>query len=327
MAFEPMNNGCLSENSGDSSPKMESLSAVEEEDGLSPSLFVFVSKPQEETVFTERVSKRFPLFSVLILGLIGFGCLFAELLMNHDPTFLDLSHTGEAPGKEFYFGTDFLGRDIYSMIWAGGRTSLLIGFLAAAISAVIALLYGGISGWAPWWLDRVMMRFADLLLSIPSILLVIFLGGIFSASTPVTLALMIGFTGWVSMAKLVRTQVLQLKKSEYLLAARSMGAGFFYLLRRHLLPNLLPSVLFMMVTNIGTAVASEATLSFLGIGLPAESVSWGAMLSQADRALLTNSWWMIVIPGLFLTAVLLSVMGISNYLRKEETQRCSNFIK
>lgn len=323
MASKPMNKKLSSEEA-----LFHNTSNLDEKGKeFSPSLFVFAHRTQEERIEPVRRKKRFPYLSVLVLGLILFGCIFSELVRNHDPSFLNLGHTGEAPGKEFYFGTDFLGRDIYSMIWEGGRNSLLIGFLAAAVSGGIALLYGGVSGWAPSWLDRLLMRFADLLLSIPSILLVIFLGGIFSASTPITLALVIGVTNWVGMAKLVRTQVMQLKRSEYLLSARSMGAGFFYLLRRHLLPNLLPSVLFMTVTNIGAAVGSEATLSFLGIGLPVESVSWGAMLAQADRALLTNSWWMIVIPGLFLTAVLLSVMGISNYLRKEEIQRCSNLIK
>ena len=169
-----------------------------------------------------------------------------------------------------------------------------------------------------------MMRFAELVMSIPSILTVIFLQAVIGQSSPLALAAVIGVTSWMNMAKIVRTEVQRIRKSTYIEAARTMGAGFWYILFKHLLPGLVPSIMFMVVTNIGAAIGTEATLSFLGIGLPVETVSWGSMLSQADRALMTGNWWLIVIPGLFLVVTLVCITDIGNYIRKENNRKCSN---
>lgn len=168
------------------------------------------------------------------------------------------------------------------------------------------------------------MRFTELVISIPSILTVIFLQAVIGQSNPFALAAVIGITGWMNMAKIVRTEVQRIRTSTYIEAARIMGGSFWYILLKHLLPGLIPSIMFMVVTNIGAAIGTEATLSFLGIGLPVETVSWGSMLSQADRALMTGNWWLIVIPGLFLVVTLVCITDIGNYIRKENNRKCSN---
>ena len=131
----------------------------------------------------------------------------------------------------------------------------------------------------------------------------------------VVLSLVIGVTGWAGIAKVVRTEVRRLRTSEYVLAARCMGGGFFHVLWEHLAPNFLSAILFMVVMNVQSAILAESTLSFLGLGLPLEVISWGSMLSLAQQALLTKSWWAVVIPGIFLVATLLSVTLLGNALR------------
>ena len=139
-----------------------------------------------------------------------------------------------------------------------------------------------------------------------------------------TISFGIGITGWTSIAKVVRTEVRQIRNSEYVVAARCMGAGFFRIVWRHLTPNFISSIMFMVVMNIRGAIAAESTLSFMGIGLPLEEISWGSMLSLADKALLSGSWWIILIPGVFLIATMVSVTDIGNYLRKSAIRKESN---
>lgn len=265
-----------------------------------------------------------PLLSLVILGGIVLGCLCCELFMPKDPTYMDLSRAMEAPSGEFWFGTDAMGRDVFSMIWYGGRVSLLIGFLAAGISTVLAILFGAVSGLAPRWLDDLLMRLTEIFLSIPSLLLVVLLQAILGKANVLSLSLVIGATGWTSIAKVVRTEVRQLRSSEYILAARAMGGGFFYVLAKHLAPNFLSSILFMVVMNVRSAIAMESTLSFMSIGLPLEVISWGSMLSLADKALLSGAWWIILIPGLFLVTTLLCVTEIGGWLQKAGDLRESN---
>ena len=200
---------------------------------------------------------------------------------------MDLMNYNLAPNREFLFGTDTMGRDIFSMIWYGGRISLFIGLLSTVISTAIAVVFGGISGIAPQWLDTLLMRLTEILLSVPNLLLVILLQAILGKPNVVTISVVIGVTSWTSIAKIVRTEVRQIRNSEY-------------------------------------AIVSESTLSFMGIGLPLEIISWGSMLSLSEKALLTGSWWIILILGIFLVVTLLCMTAIGNDLRRQVNQKQSN---
>lgn len=265
-----------------------------------------------------------PIVSILLLAGIILGCLFCNAFIPKDPTYMDLFHYDEAPGGEFLFGTDAMGRDIFSIVWYGGRLSLLIGFSATAISTVIAVVFGAVSGLAPRWLDAVLMRLTEILLSVPNLLIVILIQAVFGKPNVFSISFAIGITSWTGIAKVVRTEVRQMRSSEYVLAARCMGGGFFHILWRHLMPNFISSMMFMVVMNVRNAIAAESTLSFMGIGLPLEVISWGSMLSLSEKALLSGSWWMILIPGLFLVTTLLCVTNIGNWLRKQTNCRQSN---
>ncbi len=261
-----------------------------------------------------------PLFSMALLALIALGCLCCELFMPKDPAYMDLFHYSVAPCREFLFGTDTMGRDIFSMIWYGGRVSLCIGFLATLISTFIAISFGALSGLAPKWLDGLLMRAAEIWLSIPNLLLVVLIQAILGKANVLSISVVIGVTGWASVAKVVRTEVRQMRGSEYIVAARCMGAGFWRILWRHLTPNFLSSIMFMVVMNVRSAIVAESTLSFMGIGLPLEIISWGSMLSLSEKALTSGAWWIILIPGAFLLATLMCVTSIGNYLRKSSNR-------
>ena len=265
-----------------------------------------------------------PVVSVAILLLIVLGCVCAEWIMTKDPTYMDLLNYNKAPDREFLFGTDTMGRDIFSMIWYGGRISLIIGGLSTVISTLIAVIVGAFSGMAPAWLDEAIMRFTEIFLSVPSLLLIILLQAIMGKATVLSLSFVIGVTSWTSIAKVVRTEVRQIRNSEFVIASRCMGGGFFHILWKHLAPNFFSAIMFMVIMNVRTAMMSEATLSFMGIGLPVEIITWGSMLSLAEKALMTDSWWIILIPGLFLVVTVLCLTNIGNACRQQANRRESN---
>lgn len=283
-------------------------------------------RPVEERVsaIKRKWHQGKPVAAVILLTAILLGCIFCEGIMTKDPTYLDLLHYNVPPDREFLFGTDTLGRDIFSMIWYGGRISLLIGFTATVISTTIAIVFGAVSGSAAQWADTFLMRTAEIMLSIPELLLIILLQSILGTANVLSLSLVIGVTSWMSIAKVVRTEVRQIRQSEYVIAAKCMGGGFFYILWKHLTPNFISSIMFMVVMNVRSAMIAEATLSFMGIGLPLEIISWGSMLSLSERALMTKSWWIILIPGAFLVVTLMCVTDIGNYLRTCANRKHSN---
>ena len=287
-------------------------------------LFVLADKKPRENQIPIKKEKWYqgkPVGSVIVLAVVVLGCMGCDWFALKDPAFMDLKNCSVMPGRLFWFGTDVMGRDIFSGIWYGGRISLFIGFASTVISTGMAVVIGSVSGMAPPWLDEWIMRFAEIFMSVPGLLLIILLQAVLGDANVVTLSLVIGITGWTAMAKVVRTEVRRLRGSEYVIASRCMGGGFFYILWKHLAPNFVSSIMFMVVMNIRSGIVTESTLSFMGIGLPLEILSWGSMLSLSERALLGGEWWMIVIPGAFLVTTLLCVTNIGNYLRREGNRR------
>lgn len=265
-----------------------------------------------------------PVLSAVLLFLIAAGCLACNLITTKDPTYMDLNNFNLPPNREFLFGTDTMGRDIFSMIWSGGRISLLIGIVSTIISTFIAILFGAFSGSAPEWADTFLMRLTEILLSVPNLLMVLLIQAILGKANVLSISFVIGITSWMSIAKVVRIEVRQLRSSEYVIASKCMGGSFFHILWKHLTPNFVSSIMFMVIMNVRNAIVAESTLSFMGIGLPIEVISWGSMLSLSEKALLTNSWWIILIPGGLLLGTLLCITSLGNYLRKNVNQKNSN---
>ena len=271
-----------------------------------------------------RSLREKPVCSVVVLSLILLGCLSSEHIVNHDPEKFYLSHISQPPNGEFFFGTDSLGRDIYSIIWRGGRTSLLVGFLASGVATVIGVTWGCAAGMTSPIVDSLMMRTVELAQSVPALLSVLLLVSVMGKQNVFSISIVIGVTSWFTLARIVRGEVRQIRGSEYVLAARCMGGSFWHVTRKHLIPNFVSAILFAVISSVSLSMSMESTLSFLGLGLPMDVLSWGSMLALADRALLLNTWWVVVTPGLFLVVTLLCITGIGNYFRREVNKRPSN---
>ncbi|MDR2301269.1 MAG: ABC transporter permease [Deltaproteobacteria bacterium] len=283
---------------------------------------------ERKTVIRERGFwswfKGKPIVATAVFVLILLGCVFAEFIINHDPSQFYLSNMNQAPNKEFYFGTDSMGRDIYSIIWHGGRASLLIGFLSTFILTVVGVIYGCVSGSTDSLGDNIMMRGVELIQSIPTLLMILLIISLMATQNVISISFVIGITAWFALARIVRSEVRQIRNSEYVLASRCMGSSFLYRMRKHLIPNFVSAIMFVVISSVATNIGMESTLSFLGLGLPIEVLSWGSMLALADRALLLNTWWVIVIPGAFLVVTLLCVTQIGHYFRQQTNRRPSN---
>lgn len=260
--------------------------------------------------------KDFPVFSVVGIGSIILLCIVSKWFVLHDPHYMDLRNCNVPPCKEFLLGTDSMGRDVFSMLWSGGLTSLFIGVFSTIISSVIAIFIGAISASVPKWIDIVIMRFVEILMCVPSILILLFLQSLLGANSVLNISISIGIVSWFSISKIVRTEILQIRNSEYVLSAKCMGGGFFYVLMKHYLPSFFSAIVYMIIMNIRSAIIMESTLSFLGMGLPLGDISLGSMLSLSENSIMIGNWWSVIAPGLFMIIMLVCVTNIGNYLRK-----------
>ncbi len=258
-----------------------------------------------------------PRLSAALFAAIVLACMLADFIAPGQAARMDLTALSLPPSPGHPLGTDEMGRDLWGMLLHGGRVSLFIGLLASGISAALAIVYGAAAGLAPAWLDRALMRLTELLMSLPSLLYVIYIMAILGRPNAVVLALAIGAASWMNVAKIVRAEVRQIHRSEYILSARLSGASFGYILSRHLWPNFMPSIMFMLIYNVSQAIAAEATLSFLGLGLPPGEASWGSLMSLSRDALLTDSWWIIFVPSIVLIVSLVCITGIGEYFRSK----------
>jgi len=218
-----------------------------------------------------------------------------------------------APSAQFWFGTDELGRDIFTRIWWGARVSLFIGIAAAVVDLIVGVLYGSIAGWLGGKKDEALMRFADILYSIPYLLVVILLLVIIGPGLA-SILLALTFTGWIPMARIVRGQIMQLKEFDYVLAAESLGASRTRILARHLLPNAMGSIITTMTFTIPAAIFAEAFLSFLGLGIQAPVASWGTMASDGLSALKYYPW-RLFFPAFFISLTMFCCNLLGDSLR------------
>jgi len=247
--------------------------------------------------------------TVLLVG------VFADLLPG-DPAAQDLMARLQPPGSPGHLlGTDALGRDVLARLAHGARLSLTIGLATVVISAVVGAVIGLLSGYFGGWFDTVVMRIVDIWLAFPFLLLAIVLVAVFGSGVDkVILALVL--SGWVVYTRLVRGEVLSLREREFVLSARSLGTSRWAIMFKHLLPNLLPPVIVVATLELGVVIVTQASLSFLGLGVDeATQPTWGGMLA-GGRAYLSIAWWLATIPGVVIFLVVLSVNIIGDALRE-----------
>ena len=252
-----------------------------------------------------------PVASCIILLVIVLGCVFADVICKKDPSYLDLMNYTKAPNAEFWVGTDTLGRDIFSCIWHGGRVSLLVGFLSMLISIVFGTVYGIVSGSSGKLVDGFMMRIVDILMSVPSFLIIITLNIYMNAGIR-TLVVTIGLFSWMGVARIVRAEVLSLRERDFILASEGLGARKSWVITRHFARNVFSPVLVASTNSIANAILTESSLSYLGFGIKIPNASWGGMLENAQTYILTKPI-LAVYPGccILLTVLCFNVLGNS----------------
>ncbi len=240
---------------------------------------------------------------VLVL-LVFILSIFAPLFAPYDPSTIDIKSILTGPGFAHPLGTDDLGRDVLSRMLWGGRISLAVGFVAVGIATVIGVVLGSLAGYYGGWVDSVIMRAVDIMLSIPTIFLVLAVIAILQPNI-FNIMIVIGLTSWMEPARLIRAEFISIKEREFVLAARAIGAKDRRIMVRHILPNGLSPILVSATMGIGGAILVESALSFLGLGVQPPTPSWGSLLSSGKDNI-EIAWWLSAFPGL---AILLTVLG------------------
>jgi oligopeptide transport system permease protein len=259
-------------------------------------------------------SNRLALVALIAIGALAVVSIFGPMVSGYTYFETHLEDNNMAPCAKYWFGSDDLGRDMFTRTWYGARISLFVGFTAAIIDLVIGVLWGGIAAFFGGRLDNWMMRLADVLYAIPYLLIVIMLMVVLGPGIG-TIVIAMTITGWIGMARVVRGQLLKLKEQEFIAAARVLGAGRFRLLFRHLLPNAVGTMVVMMALTIPTAIFTETFLSFLGLGVQAPIASWGTMASEALGAMRYYPW-RLFFPAGFICFTMLSLHIVSDALRE-----------
>ena len=262
------------------------------------------------------------LAGLMIIAIISFMAIFAPLITPFDPDAINVKSILLSPSSAHWMGTDGLGRDVYSRMLFGARISLLVGIVAVGIATVIGIVLGAISGFYRGWVDTVIMRLVDVMLSIPTFFLIL---AVIAFLTPSiwNIMIVIGLTSWMGVTRLVRAEFLSLRNREFVLASQTLGATDRRLIFKQLLPNSLTPIIVSSVLGIASAVLVESGLSFLGLGVQAPQASWGNILTDG-KEYIEFAWWLSLFPGL---AILITVMGynlLGEGLRDALDPRTSN---
>jgi peptide/nickel transport system permease protein len=252
-----------------------------------------------------RITKHnLALVGLIILVPMFLCAVLAPLISPHDPVEPDLKNILTGPTWSHPFGTDTLGRDVFSRVIYGSRISLLVGFVSVGIATLIGIMIGAVSGYTGGIIDELIMRFVDLMMCFPTFFLIL---AVIARLEPSiwNIMIVIGLTNWMGIARLVRAEILSIKGKEYVLAAKAMGFPRRRIIFGHVLPNALSPVYVVATLGIGGAILTESALSFLGIGVQPPTPSWGNILTQAKDNI-EVAWWLSLYPGL---AIFLTVMG------------------
>ncbi|MFJ5963793.1 oligopeptide ABC transporter permease [Bacillus sp. NPDC093026] len=250
-----------------------------------------------------------------ILLVIIFVAIFAPVIAPYTPEEQDLLKKLMPPNSKHLMGTDKFGRDIYSRVLYGARVSLLVGFVSVLGAITIGTLVGAIAGYFKGWVDSILMRLVDVVLSIPDIFLLITLVTIFKPGVD-KLILIFALTGWTTTARLIRSEFLSLRTREFVLAARTIGTKNHVIIFSHILPNCIGAIIVSATLKIGTVILAESTLSYLGFGIQPPTPSWGNMLQDAQNfSIMVQAWWYPLFPGLFILLTVLCFNFLGDGLR------------
>jgi peptide/nickel transport system permease protein len=281
------------------------MSAIESSPGVSP---------QTQSILSRLLRRPLAVFGLAVIAIVVIAAVFAPWIVPHDPHeqfFEGLSIEGAPlpPDSTFWFGTDLVGRDLFSRLIYGARTSLIIGVVANGIAVLIGSMVGITAGYFGSWVEAVLMRFTDLMMAFPALLLAIVLAAIFTPSLWIV-ALVIAMVNWVQIARVLYTETRALAERDFIQAERAMGAGALRIMLRHILPHLTSTIIVWATLGIATTVLLEATLSFLGIGVQPPTPSWGNIIFE-NQTYFSSAPWLVFIPGaaILLLALAFNLVG------------------
>jgi peptide/nickel transport system permease protein len=299
-----------------------------------PSLKIEAGDVTQPLTPTQLIWRRFRKHRMALVGAVGIIVLLVFIIVGSivipesAANNTDLLHRLQAPTALHVFGTDSIGRDNFNRIIYGGQISLIIGALAVLLEVSIGTVIGGVAAYIGGWVDAVLMRFTEAMLSIPSLFLLIvlskflghniptinILGRTFSGTVGIVI-LVIGLTAWMYLARIVRSNMLSLRELDYISAAKSLGASKTRIFFTHLVPNTLGIIVVSATLGLANAILTEAYVSFLGLGVQPPTATWGNMMEQAQSFMSQGAWWMWVFPSMFIILVILSVNLMGDGLR------------
>ncbi len=272
---------------------------------------------QESSLFKDALlrltTNKLSLFSLIYIFLLVFVALITPFIAPYDYAYQDLALGASPPSSEHLLGTDTLGRDLLTRMMYGSRISLMVGFLATSVALIIGVIWGTIAGFSGGKTDAIMMRIVDTLYGIPFIILIILLMVIFGRNL-VLLFLAIGAVEWLTMARIVRSQVLNLSRQEFILSAEAMGVGKLSIIFRHLIPNAMGPVIVYATLTVPQIMLLESFLSFLGLGVQPPLSSWGLLIRDGAVSM-EEYWWLLIFPSLAFSLTLFSLNFIGDGLR------------
>ena len=282
----------------------------------------------------QLIWRKFLKHRMAVFGMIGFGFLLLFIVAGsfyvteERANAVDLQARLGAPTSQYWMGTDDVGRDIFARIIHGGQISLFVGITAVILSVTLGTLIGGLSGFFGGWLDTILMRFTEAMLSIPQLFLLIVLGkfigkdidtitvlGKTISGSVLIVIFVIGLTSWMGLARIVRANVLSLKEMDYVSVSKSLGSSELRTFFHHLIPNTMGVIIVASTLGLAGSILSEAYVSFLGLGIQPPTASWGNMLTAAQTYVQKGSWWMWVYPSAFIVLTILCVNLIGDGLR------------
>ena len=266
--------------------------------------------------FTVRLFRTKPLGAAgaVVFAIFLFSGIFAGVLAPYGINETDLAHRLEPPSRQFLLGTDHLGRDLFSRVLMGARLSMIVGFCAAALATVVSIVIGVLSGYLGGWFDMLSQRLVDAWMTFPDLVLLIVIVSVVGPGIT-QIVIILGLLYGIAGSRIVRGAVTSVREHVYTHAAQSVGAGTFHILRRHILPNVMPVVIVLFTTRVGAVILSEAALSFLGLGVPPPAPTWGGMLSGDGRTYLYLGPWLALAPGICLTVVVYAANVFGDALR------------
>lgn len=276
-------------------------------------------KLKKNTLLQRRLRRFFryrpAIFGLVILSVLVILAVFAPIFSTHDPYFQDYSVLKQPPGNGHLLGTDPMGRDVWSRLVYATRVSLSVGLVAVFIYTTIGSTLGALAGYYGGWVDLVIMRMCDTVMTFPVLIIIITVVALVGANI-FNIMLVIGFLSWPGICRLVRGQILSLREMEYITATRALGASNRFIIIQHLLPNVVSHITVAATFGIAIAIITEASLSFLGLGVPAPIPSWGQMLTDAQKlSVLAGMPWLWIPPGAMISLTVLSVNFVGDGLR------------